>query len=168
MKFHAFHGVYPEEKILGGEYIVDIAIEADLDEAGSSDDLSQTINYEAVYQICKGVMQRPMELIESVLHDLATELMHSFSNIEQLRIKIAKLHPPLGGRVGAAVVEEEFSFVKECGRCGKDMICYSNDSCWCHSFYIPAATRTKIHEQYGTTCLCPTCLADYAKVEEDV
>lgn len=166
MKFHAFHGVYPEEKLIGGEYLLDVIIETDIEDAGDEDDLSQTMNYEAIHQICKGVMQNPMDLLEAVVLNLKDELQHHFTEMDALSIKISKVNPPLSGQVASATVEDEWEFVKGCGRCGKPMTCYNNEYCWCNNLSIPTVTLTRINEQFGTKCLCASCLSDYIKIEE--
>ena len=43
LKIFAFHGVLPEEKILGTNYILNVEIQADLQKASESDDLQDTI-----------------------------------------------------------------------------------------------------------------------------
>ena len=45
MVFHAHHGVYEEENILGGKYTVDIFMEVDILKAAVSDDIQSTVNY---------------------------------------------------------------------------------------------------------------------------
>lgn len=167
MQFHAFHGVYPEEKIIGGNFELDVTIEVDIEEAGEEDDVSKTVNYEAIHQICKGVMQNPMDLLETVIFNIKTELQNHFVNMEGLEIRLSKLNPPLSGQVASATIQEEWTFVKECGRCGNGMTCYNNEYCWCNSLNIPSVTLSRINEQFGSNCLCPTCMSDYVKIEEE-
>ncbi|PSS23555.1 Dihydroneopterin aldolase [Actinidia chinensis var. chinensis] len=51
LKFHGFHGVKPEEKKLGQKFLVDVDTWMDLQTAGKSDKLSDTISYTEIY--CK-------------------------------------------------------------------------------------------------------------------
>ena len=64
LKFHSFHGLYPEEKLLGGEYevSVDVCFEAE----GKITSIHQTVNYVAVYHTIKKRMDQPTELLETV------------------------------------------------------------------------------------------------------
>lgn len=167
MKFHAFHGFYPEEKIIGNDFILDVTIEADIEDAGDDDDLSKTLNYEVIHQICKGVMQNPMDLLEAVVVNIKDELQNHFSSLESLQIKLSKMNPPLSGQVAEASVEEGWEFGQECGRCGGGMVCYSNENCWCNSLNIPSATLDQMTAQFGSSCLCPDCMSDYVKIKEE-
>jgi dihydroneopterin aldolase len=52
IRLHARHGYYPEEEILGTEFIIDVYVETDTNEAAKSDELIHTVNYETIYLIC--------------------------------------------------------------------------------------------------------------------
>ena len=72
MKFYAFHGCLEEEARIGGNYIVDVHFTSDFSEAASTDDLTKTIDYCLVYDICKKEMMQRSKLIEQVgkrMHD---------------------------------------------------------------------------------------------------
>ena len=49
MQFYGFHGVSDSEKHLGGRFEIDLEMNLSLEEAGTTDDLTKTINYEAIY-----------------------------------------------------------------------------------------------------------------------
>lgn len=104
MQFHARHGYYEEEGILGGEYVLDVYLYM-LSLPGTDDDLQQNINYETVYLICKTEMKKPSKLIETVLRRIMDRILDYFPGIFGLKIRLRKMHPPLGGQVEAAVVE---------------------------------------------------------------
>ena len=65
MRFHAFHGVYPEEAILGTDYLVNVSVETSISEAAKTDDLAKTVNYETIYQAVKLEMEERHDLIEA-------------------------------------------------------------------------------------------------------
>lgn len=48
--FHGFHGVKPEENKLGQKFLVDIDAWMDLDLAGKSDLLSDSVSYADIYR----------------------------------------------------------------------------------------------------------------------
>lgn len=50
LKFHGFHGVKPEEKKLGQKFLIDVDAWMDLQAAGISDRLPDTISYTAIYR----------------------------------------------------------------------------------------------------------------------
>lgn len=48
--FFGYHGVLPEEKVLGQRFIVDITMFCNLNKAGQTDNLNDTIDYSQVYR----------------------------------------------------------------------------------------------------------------------
>ena len=64
MKFYAYHGHYEAENIIGNNYVVDVYFDMDLERAGKSDKIGDTVNYEVVYRICAETMEFQFELIE--------------------------------------------------------------------------------------------------------
>ncbi len=161
MKFYAYHGVYKEEKIIGGEYLVDLFIETDISKAASGDDIFQTINYETLYTICEIEMGKSVDLIETLVSNIISKIKKQFKTIQFIRVKIKKLSPPLGGKIEFAAIEEEEAFTTKCGKCGKGMICYSDENCWCNDFKkIHPRTQMMLQEEFGS-CLCAKCLDFY-------
>jgi 7,8-dihydroneopterin aldolase/epimerase/oxygenase len=168
MRFRAFHGLYEEERILGNDFILNIEIMTDISKATviqehGIDKLDNTINYETVYEICRLEMQTPHKLLETLLGSIVTALKWQFGGINQVSIKIKKLNPPLGGQVESSSVEDMYNFVKQCGRCGSPLICYTDKMCWCHEerFKIHPRTLEMLSTQFKG-CLCKKCLAEYA------
>ncbi|KZV48992.1 dihydroneopterin aldolase family protein [Dorcoceras hygrometricum] len=51
LKFHGYHGVYPEERVLGQKFLVDVDAWMDLQAAGNSDDISDTVSYTTIYRL---------------------------------------------------------------------------------------------------------------------
>ncbi len=91
--FHAYHGLYIEEQILGNDFEVSADIEVAL--KGKVTDIEQTINYATLYGIIKERMQLSTPLLETVAHEL-TEVIHSVDErIKSVSISIKKLSPPL-------------------------------------------------------------------------
>ncbi len=164
MRFHAFHGVHPEEAILGTEYIVNITVETPIGEAAKTDDLAKTINYETIYQAVKMEMDVPHALIETLIDAIVQRLKFQFVGMMTVEVSVKKLNPPLGGRVAASRVEEKKSFFQECPRCKRPMICYGDEHCWCQNATAKTVwpkTQETVKLKYKK-CLCPTCLAFYA------
>ncbi|MEZ4987130.1 MAG: dihydroneopterin aldolase [Saprospiraceae bacterium] len=105
MKFHAPHGFYPEEAVLGNDFVVDVYIAANTRKASLSDDLAATINYETVYLMVQSEMRKPAQLIETLADRILLRLHDFYSHIQGVRVIVRKLHPPLGGDVAAAYIE---------------------------------------------------------------
>jgi 7,8-dihydroneopterin aldolase/epimerase/oxygenase len=99
LKFYAYHGCLEEEARIGGNYIVDVQIITDFSLAADTDDLTKTIDYCAVYEICKAEMGIRSKLIEHVCQRIHTKLCGAFNIIHTLRVKVVKLNPPINGHV---------------------------------------------------------------------
>lgn len=162
MHFYAYHGVYEEERKIGGEYIVDVSLNVDVSQAAVSDDLTKTVNYETVFLICEAAMRIQSKLLENVAERIALQLKNQFGFIKEMNISVRKKNPPLGGLVDFAVVEVDGNFQKTCGRCNRPMLCYGDKTCWCLDAPIKDAALESLKLQYGDRCLCKDCLLFYA------
>ena len=105
LRFHAFHGVMPQERLTGNDYRVDLRISYPLDEAVITDDVADTLNYAAVYELVSQEMKVPSNLVERVAYRIADRLFRKFSSIRELDIKILKCNPPMGADGEGAGVE---------------------------------------------------------------
>tara|TARA_B100000945_G_scaffold119005_2_gene94687 strand:+ start:16757 stop:17095 length:339 start_codon:yes stop_codon:yes gene_type:complete len=106
MKFFAYHGVYPDEKKNGQNFIVDLELYTNLSTAGKSDNLKHTIDYSNVYEIIKQIMKTSSKnLLESLCEEISKTLLESFK-ISSVRIKIKKPDIKLSGdEIGYAAIE---------------------------------------------------------------
>ncbi|MDZ4748977.1 MAG: dihydroneopterin aldolase [Saprospiraceae bacterium] len=104
MSFFSHHGYYTHEQIRGGNFLVDVSMDADIDRAAMGDDLHQTVNYETVYQICVDIMDQPVRLIETVAYRIAHEVRKHFPNVHNIKVVVHKITPELGGTVYSAQV----------------------------------------------------------------
>ena len=81
LEFHAFHGVYPHERESGNWFEVDISVETDFSAAAQRDDLEGTVNYEALYSIVKGEMEKPSKLLESVAEKIVNDVLRELKAV---------------------------------------------------------------------------------------
>ena len=110
LKIFAFHGVLPEEKILGTNYIINLEIEADLEKASASDDLKDTINYAEINDILHQEMAIPSQLLEHVNGRIIKKIKNNFPQITFIKIKLTKTNPPMKGEMDGVSVEMEKHF----------------------------------------------------------
>jgi len=104
MKFYAYHGVGEQERIVGNHFIVTVLLTAPLGKAIENDHLDDTINYASVYEIVKQEMHIPSRLLEHVAGRIIRALKASFSQIEEIELKVSKINPPFGGDIDSASV----------------------------------------------------------------
>ena len=105
LRFHAFHGVMPQERLTGNDYRVDLKIDFPLEKAVDSDDVNDTLNYATVYTAVKEEMGVPSQLIERVAYRIADRLFRTFKAINEVEIKVEKCNPPMGADCEGAGVE---------------------------------------------------------------
>jgi dihydroneopterin aldolase len=108
VRFFAYHGFYPEEQVLGTEFIIDVDTELDVYGAGG-DDISNTVNYERLHQIISEEMEIPRKLLETVAYGILDQIRHEFLTVKNIRVAIRKMYPPLGGNVKNSLIELTFS-----------------------------------------------------------
>ena len=104
MKFYAYHGVMPQERKVGNNFVVNLILTAPLDKAVTSDELEDTINYAAVYAVVKEQMEKPSKLIEHAAGRILQALKEYFPQLTAIELKLAKLNPPFGGDVYSASI----------------------------------------------------------------
>ena len=105
IRFYAYHGVMEQERQVGGEYLVSLAIETDLSEAVHSDDLADTVNYAALYALIEREMSVPSKLLEHVAGRIGQRSLEEFDKIATLTVRVTKQNPPIGADCKGASVE---------------------------------------------------------------
>ena len=105
VRFHAFHGVLPQEGIVGNDYLVNLVLDYDFSSAMKTDDLQGTLNYAVVYQKVREEMAVPSKLLEHVAGRIAHRLFSDFPEIQKLQLSITKVNPPMGADSDGAGVE---------------------------------------------------------------
>ena len=105
LRFHAYHGVLPQERLTGNDYVVNLRIGYDIGDAMLSDDVNDTLNYAEVYQLVSQEMAVPSGLIEHVAGRIGDRLFRLFPQIEEVELKIIKQNPPRGADGDGAGIE---------------------------------------------------------------
>ncbi|KAJ6864666.1 dihydroneopterin aldolase 1-like isoform X1 [Populus alba x Populus x berolinensis] len=106
LMFHGFHGVKPEERTLGQKFLIDVDAWMDLQAAGKSDCLSDTISYTEIYRIVKEIVEGPPQnLLESVAQLIASTTLSKYPQISAVRVKVGKPHVAVPGPLDYLGVE---------------------------------------------------------------
>lgn len=109
LKFHSFHGIHDEEKVLGGEFAVNVDVE--VYQSQKIDSISQTINYVEVYDLVKHRMELATPLLETIADDLINIIHHhAASLIKSISISIIKINPPIQNFIGSVSVSTTKNF----------------------------------------------------------
>ena len=107
VKFHAFHGFYPEEQLTGNHFLVDV--EVTFTPYGESEELAHTVNYEVINRIISKYMQKTQKLLETVIKHILDALLSTYPYLLTATVGIKKMHPPMPGEVGHSFVQLSYT-----------------------------------------------------------
>ena len=105
MEFYAYHGHFEEEQKIGTWFSLDLTMEVDTSKAELTDELEDTVDYSAVYQVVKEQMMIPSKLLEHVGRRILNAVKERFSDVTDAQLKIRKMNPPLGGKMDFVSLE---------------------------------------------------------------
>ncbi len=105
VRFHAYHGVLPQEHSVGNDYVVNLEVEYDFSNAMQTDDLAHTINYAELYQLIKEEMAIPSRLVEHVAGRIGNRIFSTYPAAHELTLTITKENPPLGADCDGAGIQ---------------------------------------------------------------
>lgn len=106
MAFSACHGVLVREQREAQPFEVDVELLLDLRSAGTTDDLARTVDYAAVFDACRAIVEGPsVRLIETLAERIAGALLVGFPVAHEVVVRVRKPHAPLRGTFAWAGVE---------------------------------------------------------------
>ena len=108
MRFFAYHGVMPQESVVGNEYVVDMEVDVDYSLAMSTDDLNDTVSYADIYDAVKAQMSVPAKLLEHLAARICGAVFEKCPLVKKIKIRLVKRNPPMGADCDGAGVEVEF------------------------------------------------------------
>ncbi len=95
LRLHAFHGVLPQERVVGNDYVVNVTVDYPLDAASESDDVADTLNYAGLAAVIKEEMAVQSNLVEHVAGRIAKAVLKRFEAAEAVEIDLRKIAPPM-------------------------------------------------------------------------
>lgn len=103
--FYGRHGCHEAERELGQKFIVDIEMSCDLSLAGETDEVKDTIDYVAMYDAARDIMEgQPARLLESLAQRIADCALQD-ERVESAWVRIRKPHIALPGTLDYVGVE---------------------------------------------------------------
>lgn len=107
MAFYGYHGALEEENRLGQRFRVTVSLAIDLHQAGETDDLSKTVNYAEVFELCKEIVEGPpVKLIETVAERIARKTLEAYADkVQGVRVQLIKPDPPIAGHYASVAVD---------------------------------------------------------------
>ena len=104
-RFHAFHGVLPQERNVGGDFVIDLRVGYPMAQAMNTDQVGDTLNYASLYTLVAREMQQPSSLLEHVAGRIAEAIEKTFPQVLSIDLTLTKLNPPMGADCEGAGVE---------------------------------------------------------------
>ncbi len=101
--FHAKHGYYEEENILGNTFEVDVVLKFSSDKKKYK--LEDTVDYTSVYELIKETFKEREELLENLCNKIIGALLKEFELIQKVTIEVKKMNAPIGGTCKYASVK---------------------------------------------------------------
>lgn len=108
MVFQGRHGVEEEERSQSQPFEVDVELHLDIRPAGVADDLTRTVDYRELFEICRSVIEGPSRrLIEALAEAIAQGVLDRSAALgaTEVVVRVRKPRAPLPGRLDHAAVE---------------------------------------------------------------
>lgn len=106
LMFYGYHGVYEAERELGQKFYLDIELKADLRKAGHTDELTDTIDYTAVYRAVQEITETTkFQLLEALSQTIADRILVMDERILEVTIRVRKPSAPMPGAMDFVQVE---------------------------------------------------------------
>lgn len=95
LRVRGHHGVLPGERRDGQDFVVDVALSLDLQAAGASDNLADTVDYGVLAQsLARVVAGEPLDLLEALAARLA-EVCLADTRVASVEVTVHKPAAPL-------------------------------------------------------------------------
>lgn len=105
VRFHAFHGVMPQERRVGGDFLVNLRVGYPLEKAMQSDEVGDTLNYAVLYEVVQAEMMKPSNLLEHLAGRITDAIVKRFPQVTSIDLELMKQNPPMGADCDGAAVE---------------------------------------------------------------
>lgn len=103
LHFRSFHGLFPEEKVLGGDFVVNLTVEYQPGNVVVTE-IGQTLDYQQLFQLVKAKMEISTPLLETIVMEIAGEILNKYVQVDRVWVQIEKKNPPISGLSGSVAV----------------------------------------------------------------
>jgi 7,8-dihydroneopterin aldolase/epimerase/oxygenase len=103
VRFRAYHGLHPEERQKGNDFVVNMQISYIPNETILS--LDDTIDYAIMFEIINSTMQKPVDLLETLAQTICNNVHQQFPQVKEVIVSVEKLNPPIDKFSGSAGVK---------------------------------------------------------------
>lgn len=96
LKLFAYHGVNPEEKEDGQNFVFDIDLYVNINKACASDDVNDTVSYAKVIKTVRRVFtEAKYDLLEKCTQVVSDAIFDEYPDVQKLEITLKKPEAPM-------------------------------------------------------------------------
>ena len=107
LKLFAYHGVNPEEKVDGQNFVLDITAELDTKKAQYSDNVDDTVSYAKIIKTVRAVFtENSCDLIEAAANRVGVAVMQTYPEISRVTVLLMKPEAPIKAEFEYVAVEQ--------------------------------------------------------------
>ena len=97
IKVYAYHGVSPQERIVGADFYVTVSALVEVEASAWQDDqLEGTADYSRFVSIARREMAVPSNLLEHVASRIASAVLQECPSVLKVSVVVEKENPPFG------------------------------------------------------------------------
>jgi 7,8-dihydroneopterin aldolase/epimerase/oxygenase len=93
VQFFAHHGLFEHETVNGNHFELNCHVQYHPPKLVKH--IEETINYASVFSIIENRMKVATPLLETVVMDIANEILQQFSLAEEVFVHLVKINPPI-------------------------------------------------------------------------
>ena len=105
LHFHSYHGVAPQEQLVGNDFTINLRLGTNFSQAMASDNVNDTVSYADIFAAVREEMNIPSKLLEHVAGRIIHRLYSEFPSISEIELTLLKRNPPMNADIDAAGVE---------------------------------------------------------------
>ena len=106
LAFYGYHGVMLEENKLGQRFRIDLECAIDLQAAGNSDDVKDTVSYAEIYYLVEqATKDTRYKLIEALAQHIVDILFAKFPAFSSIKVRVRKPEAPVEATNGEFAIE---------------------------------------------------------------
>ena len=107
LRLFAYHGVNPEEKVEGQNFVLDITATLNADRAKQTDNVDDTVSYAKILKTARAVFcEKGYDLIETAANKVGMAIMEAYPALNSVTVLLMKPEAPIKAEFEYVAVEE--------------------------------------------------------------
>ena len=95
---YGYHGLLEEEKKEGQPFFFDVTLCGDFARAGKTDNIEDTVNYVAVFDLIVSICRNNrFNLIEALAENICSRILDNFDIVDKVKVTVKKPNAPIDG-----------------------------------------------------------------------